>query len=176
MSVSRSVALLINAGDDKCAKQFHATLIGELWQCYENRVSMRTDHFTNWLAFVTFVSDVYATIGFTYEGELVNVLLKMFTFMLRAPVLDTLRIEEVWCSPSSHQHSQLEVLISALLSCGYDLERQCPDELVALRDCIRDAFVAAHEPWARKMILLLVELSASGWRLPPPANDYYFHS
>jgi hypothetical protein len=71
---------------------------------------------------------------------------------------------------------QLEALISALLACGYDLERQCPDELVALRDCIRDAFVAAHEPWARKMILLLIELAASGWRLPAPANEYYFQT
>lgn len=30
------------------------------------------------------------------------------------------------------------------------------------------------EPWARKMILLMLELSASDWKLPPEANEYYF--
>ncbi len=69
---------------------------------------------------------------------------------------------------------QLESVIASLLSIGYDLERQCPDQLVLLRDLIRDAVIEVHEPWARKMILLLMELSASGWRLPVDANEYYF--
>uniref|UniRef100_A0A915D6I9 Uncharacterized protein n=1 Tax=Ditylenchus dipsaci TaxID=166011 RepID=A0A915D6I9_9BILA len=78
------------------------------------------------------------------------------------PVLESLKIEE------------LECLIASLLSVGYDLERHCPDQLVCLKNLIRDAFVQVHEPWARKMILLLMELGASGWSLPPEANEYYF--
>jgi len=62
-----------------------------------------------------------------------------------------------------------------MLSVGYDLERNCPDQLNYLKDRIRDAFVCSEEPWARKMILLLMELSASNWKLPADANDYYFH-
>ncbi len=77
------------------ATAFHTALVGELWQYYECRESLRAQHFSYWLAYVTFLSDMYATIGFTYEGELVNVLLRTFTFMLRPPVLETLRIEEV---------------------------------------------------------------------------------
>lgn len=65
-------------------------------------------------------------------------------------------------------------MIASFLSVGYDLERQCPDQLGALKDLIRDAFVEVHEPWARKMVLLLLELSASGWSLPADANEYYF--
>jgi hypothetical protein len=65
-------------------------------------------------------------------------------------------------------------MIASLLSVGYDLERQCPDELGRLKNQIRDAFIEVSEPWARKMILLLMELSASGWTLPPESNDYYF--
>ncbi|KHJ85626.1 hypothetical protein OESDEN_14643 [Oesophagostomum dentatum] len=69
---------------------------------------------------------------------------------------------------------KLESLISALLSVGYDLERECPDQLALLKDLIRDAFIDVSEPWARKMILLLLELGASGWKLPAEANEYYF--
>lgn len=48
-----------------------------------------------WLSFVTFTSDVYASVGFDMECEsLVQVLLRTFDFMLHNPVLDALRIEE----------------------------------------------------------------------------------
>lgn len=65
-------------------------------------------------------------------------------------------------------------MISSLLSVGYDLERNCPDQLGYLKNLIRDAFIEVHEPWARKMILLLIELGASGWNLLPDSNEYYF--
>uniref|UniRef100_A0A914S1T8 MIF4G domain-containing protein n=1 Tax=Parascaris equorum TaxID=6256 RepID=A0A914S1T8_PAREQ len=102
---------------------------------FECRDRLRIDHFRVWIAFLNFVSDLYAN---------------------------------------------LESLIGCLLSVGYDLERQCPEQLAILKDLIRDAFVEyglhlqVQEPWARKMILLLMELGASGWKLPPEANEYYF--
>lgn len=159
--VAKLCSLLMEASTGEA---FHQGLITASWEYYECREKLRSEHFKFWLAFVNFVSDLYAAIGFTYEGELVEILFRIFEFMLRSPVLETLKIEE------------LECLISALLSVGYDLERQCPDKLSRLREWIRDAFIHAQEPWARKMILLLVELSASGWKLPAESNDYYFQA
>ncbi|EFO14201.2 hypothetical protein LOAG_14323 [Loa loa] len=109
--------------------------------------------------FYTYI-DTYIYIYFA--GELVDLVFRIFGYLLKAPTLDTLKIEE------------LESLIGCLLSVGYDLERQCPEQLAILKDLIRDAFIEVQEPWARKMILLLMELGASGWKLPPEANEYYF--
>ena len=95
-------------------------------------------------------------------GEISNVVFDVFDYLLKPPILDSVKIEE------------LECLISSLLSIGWDLERECPDKLSLLKDLIRDAFIDVTEPWARKMILLLLELGASGWKLPLEANEYYF--
>ncbi|KAE9549631.1 hypothetical protein FO519_007153 [Halicephalobus sp. NKZ332] len=141
---------------------FHQGLVTSILQYYECRDQLRTDHLRVWVGFLSFISDLYAHVGFTYEGEMVEVIFNIFDYMLKSPVLETLKIEE------------LECMIASLLSVGYDLERQCPDELGRLKNQIRDAFIEVSEPWARKMILLLMELSASGWTLPPESNDYYF--
>ncbi|VDP22402.1 unnamed protein product [Heligmosomoides polygyrus] len=133
-------------------------LLSSVSQYFECRDRLRADHFRMWISFLAFVADLYANIG----GELVNFVFQVFDYLLRAPILETLKIEE------------LESLISALLSVGYDLERECPDQLSLLKDLIRDAFIDVSEPWARKMILLLLELGASGWKLPAEANEYYF--
>jgi len=158
--ISRNVAQLFDMGTAGGA--FHKALVASLWQYYECRDTLRQQHFRYWLSFINFISDIYAAVGFTYEGELVTIILQLYNYMLRQP--DMLRIEE------------LECLIASLLSVGYDLERQCPEALAVLREHIRDAFVNCHEPWARKMLLLMVELSASGWRLPEQANQFYFHT
>ncbi|KHJ88932.1 hypothetical protein OESDEN_11263 [Oesophagostomum dentatum] len=131
-------------------------------QYFDCRDRLRADHFRMWISFLSFVADLYANIGGGKDGELVNFVFQVFDYLLRAPILETLKIEE------------LESLISALLSVGYDLERECPDQLALLKDLIRDAFIDVSEPWARKMILLLLELGASGWKLPAEANEYYF--
>jgi len=141
---------------------FHHGLLTALIQYFECRDQLRVEHFSVWLAFLAFISDLFASFGFIYEGELVDIIFRVFNYMLRAPVLETLKIQE------------LEAVIASMLSIGYDLERQCPDQLGLLRDSIRDAVIEVHEPWARKMILLLTELAASGWRLPIDANEYYF--
>jgi hypothetical protein len=142
---------------------FHAGLATALQQYYDCRSGLRSEHFRFWLSFISFLPDLFAAIGFTY-GDLVQVMLQCYDYMLTMPILETLKIEE------------LESLISCLLNVGYELEREVPSELAILRTALRDAFVLAAEPWARKMLLLLVELSASGWKLPAEASDYYFQA
>ncbi|CAD5224454.1 unnamed protein product [Bursaphelenchus okinawaensis] len=158
-SISRLIALILNCST---GSSFHKGLFGALSQYYECRSQLRETHLKVWINFLNFLSDVYASVGFEYEGGLVDLLFKVLDYMLDDAILDTLKIEE------------LESVIGCLLSVGYDLERNCPDQLGNLKDRIRDAFVAAHEPWTRKMIMLLMELSASGWTLPAEANEYYF--
>uniref|UniRef100_A0A9J2PT92 MIF4G domain-containing protein n=1 Tax=Ascaris lumbricoides TaxID=6252 RepID=A0A9J2PT92_ASCLU len=158
-AIARIAAQLLDSGAAQC---FHQGTVTALVHYFECRDRLRIDHFRVWIAFLNFVSDLYANVGYIYEGELVNLVFRIFDYLLKAPVLETLKIEE------------LESLIGCLLSVGYDLERQCPEQLAVLKDLIRDAFVEVQEPWARKMILLLMELGASGWKLPPEANEYYF--
>lgn len=154
---------------------FQRGLLAALHQYFECREQLRQTHMKVWTAFMGFLSDVYAHVGFSYEGGLVELLFRTFHFLLEPAVLHSLTIEEVsQGGQADRTPPQLESLISSLLSVGYDLERNCPDQLGSLRDGIRDAFVLSAEPWARKMILLLMELSASGWSLPAEANEYYF--
>lgn len=159
----RVVAKLCGAlRDSPSAFALYRGLLSSVSQYFECRDRLRADHFRMWISFLAFVADLYANIGGGKDGELVNFVFQVFDYLLRAPILETLKIEE------------LESLISALLSVGYDLERECPDQLSLLKDLIRDAFIDVSEPWARKMILLLLELGASGWKLPAEANEYYF--
>ncbi|VDK84314.1 unnamed protein product [Litomosoides sigmodontis] len=158
-AVARIAAQLLNFDT---ASVFYQGITVALMHYFECRDRLRIDHFRVWITFLNFVSDLYASVGYIYEGELVDLVFRIFGYLLRAPILDTLKIEE------------LESLIGCLLSVGYDLERQCPEQLAILKDLIRDAFIEVQEPWARKMILLLMELGASGWKLPPEANEYYF--
>ncbi|KAI1719317.1 MIF4G domain-containing protein B [Ditylenchus destructor] len=141
---------------------FHHGFMTSILQYFDCREQLRSDHSRVWINFLNFVSDLYSSVGFHYEGGLVDTIFSIFDYMLKRPVLESLKIEE------------LECLIASLLSVGYDLERNCPDQLSDLRNLIRDAFIEVTEPWARKMIMLLMELGASGYSLPPEANEYYF--
>ncbi|VDD87694.1 unnamed protein product [Enterobius vermicularis] len=143
---------------------FYQGMISSLLQYFECRDQLRLEHSRVWITFLNFVSDLYASVGYVYEGELVNLIFRLFDYILKAPVLEDVKIEE------------LESLIACLLSVGYDLERQCPEQLAILKDLIRDAFIEVQEPWQRKMILLLMELGASSWKLPTEANEYYFQN
>ncbi|CEF63550.1 MIF4G-like, type 3 domain and Amino acid transporter, transmembrane family and MIF4-like, type 1/2/3 domain and Armadillo-type fold domain-containing protein [Strongyloides ratti] len=142
---------------------FHKNLINSLKQYFECRDQLRENHFKIWTTFINFINETFANIGFTYEGDLVELIFTTFEYLLLPPTLHNLRIEE------------LECLISGLLAIGYDLERVCPEKLGSLKELIRDALIEVQEPWARKMIMLLMELGASGWKLPTEANEYYFH-
>ncbi|RCN52828.1 hypothetical protein ANCCAN_00821 [Ancylostoma caninum] len=165
--------------DAPSAYALYKGLMSSVSQYFECRDRLRADHFRMWISFLSFVADLYANIGGGKDGELVNFVFQVFDYLLRAPILETLKIEEsilfaMLFTVIKALLLQLESLISALLSVGYDLERECPDQLSLLKDLIRDAFIDVSEPWARKMILLLLELGASGWKLPAEANEYYF--
>lgn len=158
----RNVAKLCGSLKDTAAvKGLVRGLLTSVSQYFDCRDRLRADHFRMWIAFLNFVSDFYSSLG-VVDGDISGVVFEIFNYLLKPPVLEGVKIEE------------LECLISTLLSIGYDLERECPDQLALLKDLIRDAFIDVTEPWARKMILLLLELGASGWKLPPEANEYYF--
>ncbi|PAV75383.1 hypothetical protein WR25_14862 isoform B [Diploscapter pachys] len=100
-------------------------LISSMNQYWDCRDKLRVDHFRMWIAYLNFVPDVYANLGGGSSGELSNHVFQVFNYLLRAPILESLKIEE------------LECLISALLSVGYELERECPDQLALLKDLVR---------------------------------------
>uniref|UniRef100_A0AC35TGH2 MIF4G domain-containing protein n=1 Tax=Rhabditophanes sp. KR3021 TaxID=114890 RepID=A0AC35TGH2_9BILA len=159
-NAARVAAILI---DCPAGEPFHQSFLTGLKQYFECRDQLRESHFKIWTTFIHFITDTFAHIGFTYEGDLVEIIFGSFEYLLLPPTLHALRIEE------------LESLISGLLAVGFDLERVCPERLGRLKELIRDALIYAQEPWARKMIMLLMELGASGWKLPSEANEYYFH-
>lgn len=138
-------------------------LIIALSQYLECRHKIREDHFRMWISFIQFLTELYSNLGSDSKGELATIVFDVFNYLLRPPILEHVKIQE------------LECLISILIKGGYDLERECPDRLALLKDLIRDAFIDVSEPWARKMILLLLELGASSWKLPTDANEYYFN-
>ncbi|KAF8381308.1 hypothetical protein PRIPAC_70450 [Pristionchus pacificus] len=163
-SSSRAVAKAANLlKDSACFPGIHRGFVLGLTTYNADRDSLRQEKFRSWLTVLSLSSDLFANVGDNEQGDLVSLVFDIFGFLLRAPVLENVKIEE------------LENLISSLLSIGYELERECPDRLAELKDLIRDAFIEVSEPWARKMILLMLELSASDWKLPPEANEYYFH-
>ncbi len=48
---------------------FHHGLVTALLQYFECRDQLRIEHFRIWLAFLAFLSDLFASFGFSYEGE-----------------------------------------------------------------------------------------------------------
>jgi len=148
--------------DCPAAQSFYGGLVDSLNQYLECADKLRSTHFRVWLNFLNFISDVYAITGYRFEGEIADIIFKVYGYMLNSPVLEELKIEE------------LECLIAILLNLGYDLERDCPGELSTLKNLMRNALVLANESWSRKMLLLLVELSASNFTLSNEANEYYF--
>lgn len=51
---------------------FHVGVVTSVSQYFECREQLRAGHLRLWIAFLSFVSDLYANIGFTYEGGLVG--------------------------------------------------------------------------------------------------------
>uniref|UniRef100_A0A0K0FK66 MIF4G domain-containing protein n=1 Tax=Strongyloides venezuelensis TaxID=75913 RepID=A0A0K0FK66_STRVS len=163
VEAKNTAKICANLLDCPTGDPFHKNLVNSLKQYFDCRDQLRENHFKIWTTFINFINETFANIGFTYEGDLVELIFTTFEYLLLPPTLHNLRIEE------------LECLISGLLAIGYDLERVCPERLGSLKELIRDALIQVQEPWARKMIMLLMELGASGWKLPTEANEYYFH-
>ncbi|KAI6237057.1 hypothetical protein M3Y95_00225000 [Aphelenchoides besseyi] len=138
---------------------FQRGIVNSIRQYFDCRGQLRSSHIKVWTDFLSFTSDIYSH---TQQNEIIDVLYEIFDYLLKSPILETLKIEEMEC------------MISILLQIGYDLERNCPQKLVELKETIRNAFLELSEPWSRKMILLLIELCASNWTLSSDANEYYF--
>ncbi|KAI6199770.1 hypothetical protein M3Y96_00662000 [Aphelenchoides besseyi] len=154
--VARLCSLLM---DSPSGVAFQRGVVSSINQYFDCRGQLRSSHIKVWIDFLSFTSDIYTH---TQQNEIIDVLYKIFDYLLKSPILETLKIEEMEC------------MISTLLQIGYDLERNCPQKLVELKTTIRNAFLELSEPWSRKMILLLIELCASNWTLSPDANEYYF--
>lgn len=63
--------------------------------------------------------------------------------------------------------------MSSLLNNGLKLELYHPDKLGITKELVRDAFLESSEFWARKMLLLLVELGGAHWEIRPDFSDFY---
>ncbi|KAK6019417.1 hypothetical protein OSTOST_14948, partial [Ostertagia ostertagi] len=154
----RTVAKLCGAlRDSPSAFALYRGLLSSVSQYFECRDRLRADHFRMWISFLAFVADLYCEYWrWKRRWELVNFVFQVFDYLLRAPILETLKIEEHCCQWDMISNGNVQTKLSLL------------------KDLIRDAFIDVSEPWARKMILLLLELGASGWKLPAEANEYYF--
>lgn len=100
-------------------------LIIALSQYLECRHKIREDHFRMWISFIQFLTELYSNLGSDSKGELATIVFDVFNYLLRPPILEHVKIQE------------LECLISILIKGGYDLERECPDRLALLKDLIR---------------------------------------
>ncbi|KAI6189931.1 hypothetical protein M3Y97_00061600 [Aphelenchoides bicaudatus] len=155
--VCSNIALLLL--DCPAGSAFYNGLVASLTQYYECADKLRSTHFRVWLNYLSFLNDLYLNVGFRYDGEIADLIFKIFNYILK---LD-MKIEE------------LESLIAMFLNIGCELGRDFPYELSELKNNLRDTLLSAHEAWSRKMLLLLVELSASNFNLSQEANEFYFH-
>jgi len=152
-----------NLMDCPSANSFHCGLITAITHYFECRDQLRLLHFTVWINYLYFISEMCLAVKQSYKDGLMTMLFKSFEYMLADPIMQTLKIQE------------LETMLSSFLNIGRDLERHLPDQLGDLKDLIRDAFISNMEPWARKMLLLLIELASNDWILCPDANEHYFN-
>lgn len=73
---------------------------------------------------------------------------------------------------------QIECLFFVLTCIGRDLETHLPQQMEALLNSVRDAFLnsSASAPAIRRTLLQLIELHASRWQLPGNTVLYYYPS
>uniref|UniRef100_A0A915N8F0 MIF4G domain-containing protein n=1 Tax=Meloidogyne javanica TaxID=6303 RepID=A0A915N8F0_MELJA len=70
--------------------------------------------------------------------------------------------------------SKLESILSLLMIIGHRLELDYPLQTDELRILLRNASLNSTECWARKMILLMVELGAVNWKIVPQIEEFYY--
>lgn len=63
--MARICSILLNCPS---SKEFQKGLINLIINYYERRDQLRSDNFKIWINFLNFISDLYASLGFTYEG------------------------------------------------------------------------------------------------------------
>uniref|UniRef100_A0A915N0Z5 Uncharacterized protein n=1 Tax=Meloidogyne javanica TaxID=6303 RepID=A0A915N0Z5_MELJA len=69
---------------------------------------------------------------------------------------------------------KLESILSLLMIIGHRLELDYPLQTDELRILLRNASLNSTECWARKMILLMVELGAVNWKIVPQIEEFYY--
>ncbi|CAK5026618.1 unnamed protein product [Meloidogyne enterolobii] len=95
------------------------------------------------------------------EGIII-LIFNIFDYLLNEPVLNSLKIFE------------LESILSLLMIIGHRLELDYPLQTDQLRILLRNASLNSTECWARKMILLMVELGAVNWKIVPQIEEFYY--
>ncbi|KAL7073549.1 hypothetical protein ACQ4LE_007303 [Meloidogyne hapla] len=96
------------------------------------------------------------------EERIILLIFNIFDYLLNEPVLNTLKI------------SELESILSILMIIGNRLELDYPLQIDELRILLRNASLNSKESWARKMFLLMVELSTVGWKIVPQIEEFYY--
>jgi hypothetical protein len=81
--------------DCPTGQSFYSSLTASLNQYFCCAENLRLTHFRVWQNFLNFLSDLYANVGYRFENELADIIFKVFNYMLKAPTLNELRIEEV---------------------------------------------------------------------------------
>ncbi|KHJ42224.1 hypothetical protein D918_07756 [Trichuris suis] len=143
VDINRSLQSIVRSRIDcsfKCPsyQEFHNGLLAGCNQYFDRREKLRQEYCTYWLEFMSFLSELCTDTVFTSQEQLAAIVFAVFNYLLSAPVLETIKMEE------------LECVISSLLNVGYSLERQYPDRLTDLRNTFRNSFIQAKEPWVRK--------------------------
>lgn len=81
----------------KCptAEAFHAGFISSIHQYYESRSQLRRNRFKAWINFLNFISDLYASVGFNYEGEYNFVLKRQLLYLGILIILSKINIKNI---------------------------------------------------------------------------------
>nr|CAD2148874.1 unnamed protein product [Meloidogyne enterolobii] len=98
------------------------------------------------LVWQNFIFLIFELAQICNEEGIINLIFNIFDYLLNEPVLNSLKIFE------------LESILSLLMIIGHRLELDYPLQTDELRILLRNASLNSTECWARKMILLMVEL------------------
>lgn len=86
---SQLCALLI---DCPAGHSFYNGLVASLNQYSECADKLRSTHFRVWLNYLSFLNDLYLNIGFCFDGEVAELIFKIFNYILKQ---QEMKIEEV---------------------------------------------------------------------------------
>lgn len=84
---------------------FHDGIVTSVSQYYECREQLRVSHLRIWIAFLNFVSDLYANIGFTYEGSSSCTNFRLIMVPFRSPSGSDLRRLQVPATQADSGHA-----------------------------------------------------------------------
>nr|XP_006814739.1 PREDICTED: MIF4G domain-containing protein B-like [Saccoglossus kowalevskii] len=120
---------------------------------------MRLESLSKWISFVSFVCQLFTELQ-NYSDLQDIVYNCLFTLV----------------GPECLQNdSEVDCLVTQLLSIGKQLEECNRDVMDELYDNIRDAYLAWNSPASSRLPLLqAIELRAMKWQLDDDAKEYYY--